>query len=85
MDELADPHDLRDVGERSFSQYSTALTSWLVVRSIALTRSASAGANDAQAASSAARAAALNGATSAMRGSSDSATSPRDLIRTRAR
>ena len=33
--------------KRSRSQYSTALTSWLVVRSIALTRSASAGENDA--------------------------------------
>ena len=37
--------------KRSFSQYSTALTSWLVVRSIALIRAASAGANDAATAS----------------------------------
>ena len=42
---------------RSFSQYSTALTSWLVVRSIALTRAASATENDATTASSVARAA----------------------------
>ena len=47
--------------KRSFSQYSTALTSWLVVRSIALTRAASAGANAAAASSIAARAAAENG------------------------
>ena len=47
--------------KRSFSQYSTALTSWLVVRSIALTRAASASAKSRPAASSAARAAASNG------------------------
>ena len=46
---------------RSFSQYSTALTSWFVVRSIALTRAASASANSRPAASSAARASAPNG------------------------
>ena len=43
MDELRDARDLgRRRRSRSFSQYSTALTSWFVVRSIALTRAASA-------------------------------------------
>ena len=42
--------------KRSFSQYSTALTSWLVVRSIALTRWASAGENSLAAACSSAAA-----------------------------
>ena len=71
--------------KRSFNQYSTAFTSWLVVRSIALTRAASAGENDSLADSSAVRAAAPNGAISAMRGSSDSATSQAISTRTRAR
>jgi hypothetical protein len=55
------------------------------VRSIAFTRSASAGENDVAAASSAARAAAPNGGTSAMDGSSASATSHAISMRTRAR
>src|SRR5208282_4059565 len=61
--------------KRSFSQYSIALTSWLVVSSIALTRSASATVNAARASASSARVAAENGATSATAGSSASACS----------
>jgi hypothetical protein len=71
--------------KRSFSQYSTALTSWFVVRSIALTRSASSTENDAAADSSAARAGAENGGTSATPGSADSARSHAISTRTRAR
>jgi hypothetical protein len=46
------------LAKRSFIQYSTALTSWLVVRSIDLTRTASAVENAASASSIAASAAA---------------------------
>ena len=71
--------------KRSFSQYSIALTSWLVVRSIALTRAASMGANELPATSSALLASALNGGISAIRGSSDNAMSQAISTRTRAR
>ena len=72
--------------KRSFSQYSTALTSWLVVRSIALTRSASAERERrARRIERGARIASPNGATSAIAGSSDSAMSHAISIRTRAR
>jgi hypothetical protein len=50
--------------KRSFSQYSTALTSWFVCRSMSLTRAASAGAKERTAATSAARVDAENGGTS---------------------
>ena len=68
-----------DDANRSFSQYSTALTSWLVVRSIALTRAASATENDATTASSVARASSENGGTSAMAGSVGKRHQPRDF------
>ncbi len=68
---------------RSFSQYSTALTSWLVCRSIALTRAASAGEKSRPTAASASRAAGENGGTSVMAGSAASARSQAISIRTR--
>ena len=69
--------------KRSFSQYSTALTSWLVVRSIALTRAASAGENVAGRRLQHARDVASNGATSGMRGSAANARSHATSISTR--
>ncbi len=69
--------------KRSFSQYSTAFTSWLVTRSIAFTRCASSGAKAAFTLSIAARAAAENGGSSAMPGSSERATSHASSTRTR--
>ena len=67
----------------SLMKYSIALTSWLVVASICLTRAASASEKPVATASSAARASALNGATSTMAGSSASASSQRTSTRTR--
>ncbi len=69
--------------KRSFIQYSIALTSWLVVRSIALTRTASAGAKSRTAAASASRVASSNGGTSPMAGSAASAISHATSISTR--
>jgi hypothetical protein len=48
VDELGRGGDLGVAAKRSRSQYSTAFTSWLVVASIAFTRSASASANPAR-------------------------------------
>ena len=65
--------------KRSFSQYSTALTSWLVVRSMALTRSASATPKSRAVCESFWRVAALKAETSTIPGSSASASSQREL------
>jgi hypothetical protein len=70
---------------RSLSQYSIALTSWLVRASIALTCSASAGEKSATTASSSASVAAEKGAISAIAASAASALSQETSTRTRLR
>ena len=72
--------------KRSFSQYSTAFTSWLVVRSMALTRAASAGRERVARGVQHARAPPRRkAATSSMHGSAESAISQAISTRTRAR
>ena len=68
---------------RSLMKYSTALTSWFVVRSIALIRAASSSENFSASDASALRAAGENGATSAMSAASASASSQRTSTSTR--
>ncbi len=70
---------------RSRIQYSIALTSWLVSRSIALTRSPSGSPNAAARARSLAAASGPNGPTSGTPGSAASAISHSVSTRTRAR
>ena len=68
---------------RCLSQYSTALTSWLVSRSMTLTLRASSGVNAVPMASSARRVASSNAGTSLIAGSSASAQSQAISMRTR--
>ena len=68
---------------RSLRKYSTALTSWLVVRSMSLTRSASASAKPAAIASSAADVAASKGPNSGTPGSAARRCSQRTSTSTR--
>ena len=69
---------------RSLMKYSTALTSWLVVRSISLTRAASAMEKPSASARRRAWAAAGNGASSTIPGSAASASSHSTSTWTRA-